>query len=722
DKAVEGSYGTLYLNSQTGAYVFAPDNQAINGLTSNAEERFTLSVSDDSESVDQTLVINLVAANDTPDIIASVASTTYVETAADDNFIVTTGSLTGSDRDDNATAEYSIDGGSSDSSRDGFDQSLQGRFGTLYLNSVSGLYAYVPNDAEIEGLSEGDRELETFVLSRSDGSANATTRFDVWVTGAADQPIITEAGDSVELIETNSGLSSSGTFTVVDNDLNDAVNMTVMSVAVSGTSTATAPANDTLLAMLTLTPDSLLNDQAVAGSVSWAFDSDNESFDYLAAGETLVLTYQVAATDTGIPALQATDSITVTIVGTNDGPALVKPASITLSDSSADNTFSTVQGNFSSGDLDHNATASFDVTGSVADDSMAGFDHRVDGRYGQLFFNSTTGAYQFVANDTELEALKRDSSEQFSVQVSDGVASDWQTLTVNVIGRNDTPDMSASTTEATLTDTAVDDAFANAITGVLSSTDRDGDAVTYAINGAQVTSETIGGIRYDRYVSGDLGTLYLNHQTGAYRFVADAEAVNALTEDTSRVFTLTASDGDALASQTFTMNFAATNDTPEMAGVTAIEYIDSADNDHFSAQAGHLTVSDRDATDTATFSSANQMADDSRSGFDVSAAGQFGTLYLNSETGAWLYQPNDAAINAITSDDSEIFELAITDAAGAVDQQTLTVHLTAANDTPTISTTLSSTTYVETSAEDTFAAVEGTVAGADRDTEDTLSF
>ncbi|HSG62399.1 MAG TPA: VCBS domain-containing protein, partial [Pseudomonadales bacterium] len=221
DKAVDGSYGTLYLNSQTGAYVFAPDNQAINALTDNTEERFTFSVSDDSESVDQTLVINLVAANDTPDIIASVASTSYVETAADDNFIVTTGSLTGSDRDDNATAEYGIEGGSSDSSRDGFDQSLRGRFGTLYLNSVSGLYAYVPNDAEIEGLSEGDRELETFVLSRSDGSANATTRFDVWVTGAADQPIITEAGDSVELIETNSGLSSSGTFTVVDNDLND---------------------------------------------------------------------------------------------------------------------------------------------------------------------------------------------------------------------------------------------------------------------------------------------------------------------------------------------------------------------------------------------------------------------------------------------------------------------------------------------------------------------
>ncbi|MDA7828002.1 VCBS domain-containing protein, partial [Rhodobacteraceae bacterium] len=199
DQAVVGTYGTLYLNSQTGAYQYSPHDKAINALTLDASETFELNVSDDAETARQTLVVTITAANDTPEITASVTSATYVETDQDDEFNVVIGTLSGSDRDANATAEYLIEGAVSDLSRDGFDQRVDGQFGALYLNSVTGVYVFVPDDTAIEALAEGVKERDSFTLVRSDGSASANTRFDVWVVGAADQPIITEAGDEVDL-------------------------------------------------------------------------------------------------------------------------------------------------------------------------------------------------------------------------------------------------------------------------------------------------------------------------------------------------------------------------------------------------------------------------------------------------------------------------------------------------------------------------------------------
>ena len=54
----------------------------------------------------------------------------------------------------------------------------------------------------------------------------------------------------------------------------------------------------------------------------WSFDSGAEAFDYLAAGETLILEYTVKATDdNGTPASD-TETVTITITGTNDAPVI----------------------------------------------------------------------------------------------------------------------------------------------------------------------------------------------------------------------------------------------------------------------------------------------------------------------------------------------------------------------------------------------------------------
>ncbi|MDY0327697.1 MAG: DUF4347 domain-containing protein [Arcobacteraceae bacterium] len=75
-----GTYGTLTLNLTTGAYTYAPDSNAINALSSNVTEQFTLNVSDGSGSTDsQILTISIDSVNDAPLLGGTTATQTYVE-------------------------------------------------------------------------------------------------------------------------------------------------------------------------------------------------------------------------------------------------------------------------------------------------------------------------------------------------------------------------------------------------------------------------------------------------------------------------------------------------------------------------------------------------------------------------------------------------------------------------------------------------------------------
>ena len=56
------------------------------------------------------------------------------------------------------------------------------------------------------------------------------------------------------------------------------------------------------------------------GSDAWTFSAQDSNFDYLAAGETLTLTYTVQVDDGngGV----ATQPVTITVTGTNDTPVI----------------------------------------------------------------------------------------------------------------------------------------------------------------------------------------------------------------------------------------------------------------------------------------------------------------------------------------------------------------------------------------------------------------
>ena len=95
----------------------------------------------------------------------------------------------------------------------------------------------------------------------------------------------------------------------------------VDSVAVGGTGSSSVPASLTsaiLRGFLSVTPTSVLDGTETNNALTWDFNSASEAFDFLATGETLILTYTVSATDDDGTPLNDIETVTITITGTNE--------------------------------------------------------------------------------------------------------------------------------------------------------------------------------------------------------------------------------------------------------------------------------------------------------------------------------------------------------------------------------------------------------------------
>ncbi len=181
------------------------------------------------------------------------------------------------------------------------------------------------------------------VLVRQVSTATAT----IVVDGNNDSPVISQPGGTItvgSLVESNTTITTSGTLNVSDIDTNDTVTLAVDSVSVNGASTfsgANPIGSGTLRSMLSVSPTSVGADTPAGTDFTWTFTSgasDAAAFDFLAAGETLVLDYVVKATDdsgAGTPATAPdeddtdTHTITITITGTNDAPEIISQSTET---------------------------------------------------------------------------------------------------------------------------------------------------------------------------------------------------------------------------------------------------------------------------------------------------------------------------------------------------------------------------------------------------------
>lgn len=163
-----------------------------------------------------------------------------------------------------------------------------------------------------------------YTLADASGNEDTATVF-ITVMSVNDAPRIDGGPDSAQLDETNGTLRISGSFAVSDVDATDTVTASVAQLIVSGSSDRLDPAAPTeaeLLAMLTVSPTTILGESENSSTLAWDFSSGSQHFDYLASGETLILTYTVQVTDDGETPLSDSELVTITITGSNDAPLI----------------------------------------------------------------------------------------------------------------------------------------------------------------------------------------------------------------------------------------------------------------------------------------------------------------------------------------------------------------------------------------------------------------
>ncbi|HEX3030388.1 MAG TPA: VCBS domain-containing protein [Clostridia bacterium] len=170
-------------------------------------------------------------------------------------------------------------------------------------------------------------------------------------------------------------------------------------------------------------------------------------------------------------------------------------------------------------------------------------------------------------------------------------------LDMTVIPDNDAPTLTAPDT-VSYADTAAYDAFSNT-TDTLSASDSDGTISSYGISGGTTGSSSIGGTDYDVSKTGTYGKLYVKSTNGAYAFIPNDAAINAVSSNQGETFTVTATDDDgASGNATLTVSITGGNDTP-----TGIALSASAVNENVAGNTmvGTLTSTDPDADNTFTY-------------------------------------------------------------------------------------------------------------------------
>ncbi|MEF8699739.1 MAG: VCBS domain-containing protein [Candidatus Accumulibacter sp. UW20] len=576
---------------------------------------------------------------------------TLTDTAADDSYPALTGNLHASDPD-SGTMSYSGGG--------------TGTYGSLSVSS-NGSFTFTANDAAVEGLlSSTTQSFSVAVSDGQGGSASSTISFNI--NGVNDA--IVANNDSASAYEargngnSTAGTNPSGNVLSNDSDRDSGDGKTVSSITgnIAGT-----------YGTLNL---------ASNGAYTYTVNNANAAVEALKAGQTLTDSFTYTARDNAGSTSNAT--LTVTINGYNDNPTAVADAgTVVEAGDLVGGTVSTPSVLLNDYDGDSGETAGLSVNA-----------YTLTGSYGTLTL-AADGTYSYAVNNTlaAVQALRTTAhtlSDVFTYTVKDvNNTTGSANLTITIQGSNDNPfGVDDAATAIERSGTANGSLGANGIGNVLTNdTDVDSTAngetkaVTLVRAGSMEGSgtEVAAGV----LATGIYGTLTLN-ANGSYTYAVTENnaAVQALQTGGTLIdyFNYTVSD---TAGGTDTALLAITiqgrNDAPVFSSAAAsVALDDTSIYDTFTNATGTVTGSDVDSAGTS-FDIRGGVV----SGGSASLTGLYGTLSVVTATGAWTYQPNAIAINALPSGaTTDTFQFRITDTQGLSALQTFTVNLTGADDTP----------------------------------------
>ncbi|TPG85742.1 type I secretion protein, partial [Pseudomonas caspiana] len=647
-----GTFTTNPLSDSTGTgsgslgWNFAVNNSALQFLGAGQSVTQTYNVAIGDGAV-QTVTIAITGTNDQPTL-------TIADTAGainEGNGTVTlsdSGALSFSDLDSNDTVTVSQTSNG--------DIAWSG--GTLNAGVVSALVAGFSVDQNswdyssnqnLDFLGAGETITFSYAVVATDDSgaanaASATQTVTITITGSNDAPVLSfVTGNDAGAVQEDTTLSVSGQFSSADIDhaatatwtINGSASGTYGSIAVDSTGQWTYTlANGT---------------DGVASAVQ-----------SLKAGESHDEVFSVQVSD-GLGGVD-TQLVTVTVTGNNDAPVL---SFATGNDAGAvqEDTTLSLNGQFSSADIDHAATVTWSIAGTNT------------GTYGSISVDSTGKWTYTLANGTDgvasaVQSLGAGEShdEVFTVRVSDGLGGmDTQLVTVTVTGSNDAPVLSFATGNDA---GAVQEDTTLSVSGQFSSADIDHAATaTWSIAGSN--TGTYGSIAVD---STGKWTYTLANGTDG---VASAVQSLGAGESHDEVFTVRVSDGlGGVDTQLVTVTVTGTNDAAVLssASVTLTETNAAVDI----STTGTLTISDVDSA--ATFVAQSNTA------------GSYGQFSIGTD-GAWSYVA-DSAHNEFVAGTTYTDTFAVSSADGTL--TSVTVQILGSNDAAVLSA--DSVTLTETDA------------------------
>jgi VCBS repeat-containing protein len=539
-------------------------------------------------------------------------------------------------------------------------------------NTASLGWGFDSGSETFDYLATGETLVLTYTVQAADDDGtplNDTETITITITGTNDAPVITDGPDAVDLDETNAALITSGDVTIGDVDTTDVVTASIDSLVVSGSSDrldAAAPNDAVLLAMFSINPTAILDGTENSNTLNWSFNSGTEAFDYLATGETLILTYTIGATDDDGTPLSDTITVTITITGSNDAPVITGgPDTAGIAETSAG--ISTI-GSLTINDVDTTDIVNANVDNLVVSGTSNRADPAAPSDAALLAMlninpvaildateNSDTLSWTF---DSGVEAFNylaigETLILQYTATATDDDGTpllDTETVTITITGTNDAPvavDASAGTLENTILNG-----------NVPSASDVDGTIVSYAI-GSTTVAEGLLTFNADGSYSFDPGTDF-------------DDLVGGATRDVTFTYTATDNDGAVSAEQTITITVTGINDPPVIGGVNTgtVNEDTAVINGSISAN-GRLTIQDLDIGESSFVA--------------ATINGAYGNLVIDT-AGNWNYSADNdnTDIQVLLRDESLVETLTVTTADGSTYDIVITINGANEPDPPTI--------------------------------------
>ena len=671
-------------------------------------ETFTVTVSDgNGGTVDQTVTVVITGANDAPTLTTGAVDVAVNEASdASAQDLSSSGTITFADLDETTSitaATSTVTGSSGVSIPSAVNTALLSAITVTDNSDNTAGWTLSATDLDLDFLTAGQTITLEKVVTATDGqSATVTDTITVTITGTNDTPTLTTGAVDVAVNEASDAsaqdLSSSGTITFAD--LDETTSITAATSTVTGSSGVSIPSavNTALLSAITVTDNS-------DNTAGWTLSATDLDLDFLTAGQTITLEKVVTATDG--QSATVTDTITVTITGTNDAPTITAQTDVAgavteITDgASGEGTNNlTDTGSFTIADLDNDSVSvstaegttdavggSFlgALTATVADDT--------DDGSGQINWTYTVA-------DADVEYLEAGETvtETFTVTVSDGNGGTVdQTVTVVITGANDAPTLTTGAVDVAVNEASDASAQDLSSSGTITFADLD---ETTSITAATSTVTGSSGVSIPSAVNTALLSAITvtdnSDNTAGWTLSATDLDLDFLTAGQTITLekVVTATDGQsATVTDTITVTITGTNDTPTLTtgavDVAVNEASDASAQDLSSS--GTITFADLDETTSITAATSTVTGS---SGVSIPSAVNTALLSAitvtdNSDnTAGWTLSATDLDLDFLTAGQTITLEKVVTatDGQSATVTDTITVTITGTNDAPTLTT------------------------------------